>query len=33
MREISWTDIQSAIDEYVAYSESETENNANYKED
>lgn len=32
MIDIFWSDIQSAIDEYVAYSESETENNT-YKED
>ncbi len=32
MIDIYWSDIKAAIDEYVAYSESETENNI-YRED
>ena len=33
MREISWADIQSAIDEYSDYVASETENTYNTMED
>ena len=32
MKDFNWADIQAAINEYIEYSESETENNT-YKED